>query len=165
MWVGWLTQMSWLHSSGLSEKFNVVGVALEKGVYLQWEQVHQLGKGVLAVVEENGRVLNSSDTASSECHSFYGLLGGLWCCCNCSCCFCYFRQVYLDAAFKKRFFCLWMAASVCLLPPIPAPSFASPGNGGIKLGLVDEVRAAVAPIPVQDLIPLFSEVWGASSHW
>lgn len=68
--------MSWLHSSGLSEKFNVVGVALEKGVYLQREQLHQLGKGVLAVVGENGHMLNSSDTASSECRSFFGLLEG-----------------------------------------------------------------------------------------
>lgn len=66
--------MSWLHSSGLSEKFNIVGMALEKGVYLQWEQLHEHGKGVLAIVGENGHVLNSSDTASSECHSFFRLL-------------------------------------------------------------------------------------------
>lgn len=37
--------MSWFHSLGLSEKFNIVRMALEKGVYLQWEQPHQHGKG------------------------------------------------------------------------------------------------------------------------
>lgn len=57
--------------------------------------------------------------------------------------------------------------SVCLLPPAFALSFAPPGDGGIKLGLVGEVRAAVVAILVQDPIPahLCREVWAASSPW
>lgn len=66
--------MSWLHSSGLFEKFNIVRMALENGVYLQWEQLHQHGKGMLVILGENGHVLNSSGTASSECYSFFRLL-------------------------------------------------------------------------------------------
>lgn len=60
-----------------------------------------------------------------------------------------------------------MGDSISLLPPVSALSFAPPGNGGVKLGLVDEVRAAVVPILVQDPIPahLCSEVWDVSSPW
>lgn len=42
---------------------------------------------------------------------------------------------------------------VCLLPPVSALPFPPPGNGGKKLDLADEVRAAVVHVPVQDLRP------------
>lgn len=53
-------------------------MALEKGVYLQWKQLHQHGKGVLVIVGENGHVLSCSVTASSGCHSFFRLLKGFF---------------------------------------------------------------------------------------
>lgn len=51
-------------------------MALEKGIYLQWEQLHQHGKGILVIVGENGHMLYSSDTACSECYSLFRLLEG-----------------------------------------------------------------------------------------
>lgn len=115
---------------------------------------------MLVIVRENGYVLNSSGTASSECHSFFRLLER------------FFVVVTAASVISVRSrcclqktLCLWLAVSVCLLPPVFALLFAPPGNGGIKLGLVDEVRAAVVPILVQDSIPahLCSGVWDASS--
>lgn len=52
-----------------------------------------------------------------------------------------------------------MGSSISLFPPISALSFAPPGNGGIKLGLVDEVRAAVGAHPRAGPLPCPSLQW------